>query len=296
MQTLESLETTGTALLPIGLVERVLERLDFTAHPEATLDGLNALYATWGYRVPFDNVRKLIHVRAGRPQPLPGSEPAEFFEAWLRYGTGGTCWAVAGALHALLRTLGFDAVRGVATMLAAPHLPPNHGTVLVTLDGVRYLIDGAMLCGEPLRLHDEEETIVEHPAWGLRCARRAGQWLIDWRPLQKVDGFQCRLERFDASAAEYRELYEKTRAWSPFNYQLSARLNHGDEVIGTAFGQAVTLHANGQVTQRPIDQAERKRLLIEELGMSEEIVHQLPDDVPTPPPPGSRAALNQGQM
>ena len=271
-------------------MERVLERLDFTAHPEPTLDGLWALYSTWGHRVPFDNVRKLIHVRAGKAGALPGGDAQEFFEAWLRYGTGGTCWAVAGALHALLRSLGFDAMRGVATMLAAPNIPPNHGTVQVTLDGARYLVDGAILSGEPLLLNEAAQTKIDHPAWGVQCALRDGLWHIAWRPLHKVDGFECRIESFGASAAEYGERYESTRGWSPFNYQLSARLNHGDEVVGLGFGHAVTLHADGRVTQLEIDHDERMRRLVETLGMSEEIVRQLPEDVPTPPPPGSQTA------
>ena len=57
-----------------------------------------------------------------------------------------------------------------------------------------------------------------------------------------------------------------------------------------AFGQAVTLHADGRVTQRPVDDAERRRILIEAIGLSEAIVSQLPADSPTPPPPGSRLA------
>jgi hypothetical protein len=51
----------------------------------------------------------------------------------------------------------------------------------------------------------------------------------------------------------------------------------------------VTLHDNGEVTQVPIPHEERMRLLVEQIGLSEEIVSQIPEDVPTPPPPGSRA-------
>jgi len=42
--------------------------------------------------VPFDNVRKLIHVKSGKAGPLPGGTAEDFFTAWLRHGTGGTCW------------------------------------------------------------------------------------------------------------------------------------------------------------------------------------------------------------
>jgi hypothetical protein len=60
-----------------------------------------------------------------------------------------------------------------------------------------------------------------------------------------------------------------------------------------AFGSAATLHADGTATHARITDAERRRFLVERLGMSEEIVAQLPPDVPTPPPPGSRTAMSQ---
>jgi N-hydroxyarylamine O-acetyltransferase len=272
------------------LLEDILLRLGFSSQPELTLDGLRAVYGAWCRRVPFDNVRKLIHVRTADPRPLPGSTPEDFFEAWLRHGTGGTCWAGAGSCHALLRCLGFEAERGVATMLHAPDAPPNHGTVRVRLDGEYYLVDCSMLHGEPLRLDAVEETRIAHPAWGVVCAIRDGHWHVTWRALHRVDGFECRLERFGAEADEYQRRYERTREWSPFNYEVTARLNRGEEVTGLAFGEALTLHADGAVSRAQVTHEDRQRLLMERLGLSEEIVSQLPHDVPTPPPPGSQTA------
>ncbi len=97
-----------SALAP-ALVERVLAKLGLAAAPRADLGGLAALYAAWCRSVPFDNVRKLIHVRAAYPAPLPGDTPEDFFDAWLAHGTGGTCWAGNGALCALLESPGFRA-------------------------------------------------------------------------------------------------------------------------------------------------------------------------------------------
>src|SRR5262249_43690403 len=134
------------------------------------------------------------------------------------------------------------------------------------------------------------ETRVEHPAWGLRCSKPDGRWLVSWRPLHKTDGFECRFESFGATARDYVERYEKTRGWSPFNFELTARLNRGDRVVGAAFGKVVSLEADGSVRQAPATAGDRVRVLIEEIGMSEEIVSQLPLDIPTPPPPGSQTA------
>ncbi|MES2659228.1 MAG: arylamine N-acetyltransferase [Verrucomicrobiota bacterium] len=276
--------------LPQDLLERVLVRLGFQHQPGNTHKDLTAIYAAWCQKVPFDNVRKLIHMRAENPGTLPGSHAEDFFTAWLTHGTGGTCWAGSGALFSLLASLGFDCRRGLATMLVAPELPPNHATVLVKIDGANYLMDSSLLCGEPLRIDEEKETVIPHPAWGLSCAKRDGRWHIAWRPLHKTDGFECRIEHFDAGDADYQSFYEATRPWSPFNYELTLRTNRGDKVIGASFGQSVTLADDGSVRSTPLSTEERNRLLLEEIGLSEEIVSQLPPDMPTPPPPGSKTA------
>ncbi len=274
-----------------SLFERVLTRLGFSKRPEPTLAGLRALYGTWCRRVPFDNVRKVIHARAADPRPFPGSTAEDFFTAWLQHGTGGTCWSGAGACHTLLRWLGFDAERGIGTMLVAPHLPPNHGTVRVRFADGDYLVDCSILHGEPLRLVPGVETVVEHPAWGVRCTwDETGHARVLWRPLHVTGGLDCRYERFGATAEEYANFYEQTRDWSPFNYEVTARANRSEEALGVSFGRAVTYHADGSVTDVPVTPDERRRILIERIGLSEEIVSQLPPDVQTPPPPGSKTA------
>ena len=277
-------------LLPEELVEQVLAGLGLNQRPEPTFEGLRKLYAAWCQKVPFDNVRKLIHVRAVNSGPLPGSTAADFLKGWLRFGAGGTCWAGAGAFHAMLGTLGFQAVRGIGTMLAAPDLPPNHGTVAVNFDTDKYLVDCSILHGEPLLLRSDSQTSITHPACGVECSTREQRWHIHWRPLHRFDGFECRLERFDASGDEFNECHARTRGWSPFNYELTARINRGERVIGMSFGKEVSIEHDGSVTQRLISDAERKRVLIEEIGISEELVRLLPNDIPTPPPPGSRTA------
>ena len=280
-----------TSYLSDELLERVLAKLGFNSRPEPTPGNLRRIYSAWCRHVPFDNVRKLIHMRSGNGGPLPGSTATDFFEAWLKHGTGGTCWSGAGAFHALLRSLGFDAVRGIGTMLVAPDLPPNHGTVRVAFGTEEFLVDCSILHGEPLPLGGNTETGVEHRAWGVRCCRRNGRWHVIWRPLHMLDGLECRLDDFGFAHEDFQERYEQTRGWSPFNFELSARLNKKDRVVGIGFGKAVTLLPDGTEAAHPVTNAERRRLLIEEIGMSEEIVDRLPADMPTPPPPWSKTAM-----
>jgi len=278
------------AMLPEQLVERILGRLGLNRRPTPTIDALRSLYSAWCERVPFDNIRKLIHVRSVNPAPLPGTTPEDFFEAWLKFGTGGTCWPGAGALHAFLTALGFDAVRAIGTMMAAPNLPPNHGTVLVKLDSQMFLVDSSILHGHPLSLSRETETSVSHRAWGARCIWRETNWFVQWRPLMRLEGFDCRLDRFPATETDFQDSYARTRGWSPFNYELSVRANRGDKVIGVASGHAISLLPDGSVVRTPLTPGKRRRFLIEDVGITEGLVMQLPDDVPTPPPPWSQTA------
>jgi arylamine N-acetyltransferase len=279
-----------TEALSMELLERVLSRLRLSDRPAPTLDGLQTLYAAWCRKVPFDNVRKLIHIHNHDSGPLPGDDPSEFLEAWLTYGTGGTCWAGNGALHAVLVSLGFDATRGMGTMHAASEAPPTHGTVLVTWEGTWYVVDASILHGAPLPLHESTPTGVAHPVWGVHCTKRDGTWFIRWRPLHLPEGLDCRLQYLHVSRETFRERHEQSRAWSPFNYEVYARAIRGETVVGVVRGQRVAFDGAGGVRHTPLGGDDRLRVLVDELGMKEEIVQQLPPDTPTPPPPWSRTA------
>jgi N-hydroxyarylamine O-acetyltransferase len=164
--------------LSMDLLEQVLSRVGLAERPALTLDGLQTLYAAWCRKVPFDNVRKLIHLHRHAPGPLPGDDPAEFLSAWVTYGTGGTCWAGNGALHAVLEAMGFEVIRGMSTMRADADAPPTHGTVLVTWEETWYVVDASILHSAPLPLHEFVPTRVAHPVWGVHCRKHEGTWMI----------------------------------------------------------------------------------------------------------------------
>jgi N-hydroxyarylamine O-acetyltransferase len=177
-------------------------------------------------------------------------------------------------------------------MLVAPNIPPNHGTVLVAYDETRYVVDASMLHSEPLRLDPDTPTGVTHPAWGVQCSTRDGFWYIRWHPAHMLGGLDCRLDHLHVTREIFRERHEHTRPWSPFNYELYARLLCGEAVVSTTGGQRVELNGTGGVVRRQLEEDDRIRLLVDELGMKEEIVQRLPLDTPTPPPPWSRTARN----
>ena len=285
--------TTPTEVLTPELVERVLARLGLSEPVEPTLEGLQTLYAAWCRKVPFDNIRKLIHIYNLDPSPFPGDDATDFFEAWLAYGTGGTCWASNGALHALLRSLGFQATRGLCAMLVAPQNQISHGSVLVTHDETHYLVDASMLHSEPLRLDATTPMAIAHPSWGVTCHWRDGYWHVRWRSLLREKPIDCRVEELSVSRDTFREQHEQTRPWSPFNHELHIRLICGDTTSGIALGQRVEYDLSGACVRDHIEEDERQRLLIDELGVHEEMVQRLPADTPTPPPPWSQTAQRQ---
>jgi N-hydroxyarylamine O-acetyltransferase len=271
-------------------VAAVLDRLGAeAARPD--LLGLRAVYAAWCGAVPFDNVLKLIHLTAGRAGPLPGSTADDFFEAWLEDGVGGTCWAGNQALHDLLEALGFDVARAIATMMPTPEIKgPNHGTVIVTVDGDRWIADASILSGVPIRIPAAGETIGETENGGRlpRFEWLDGSPAVIWQALMAPAGFPCRIDLIGASSGDWDALHQRTAAWSPFNFQLSARVGRGDGSVGISSGQRFRFDADGTLSVTPLDLPERVRFLVEELGISEELAGQVPDDRPTPPRPEGR--------
>jgi N-hydroxyarylamine O-acetyltransferase len=264
------------------LVERVLEKLGLREPPSPDLSGLAELYSAWCRGIPFDNVRKLIWLREEIPGPLPGDAASDFLESWLLHGTGGTCWAGNGALHALLVSLGFEARRGYATMLVAPDIPPNHGTVSVEIEDASYLVDASILFHEPIPL--VAGARIDHPAWGVRLHNADGNLRIAWRAFH-MDPLECRIDSTLATREDFESFHEATRSWGPFNYSLSARRIDGDEVIGASFGKIASLNNPGPALLEDASPASRKSLLVDRLGISEEMADRLPDDQPLPAPP-----------
>lgn len=281
----------GSQTLTPDLADRVLEAFGLSTRPAPDLAGLATLYDAWCRHVPFDNIRKLIAVRAADPAPLPGDDPAEFLSQWLEHRVGGTCWAGNGALCALLEQLGFDARRGVATMLVAPDIPPNHGTVVVDLAEGRFVVDASIMYVEPLRAEPGVEAHVAHPVWGVTGRWRDERFAINWRPMLREDRIDCRVDEWSVDVPRFRAQHELTRAWSPFNFELTFNLVRGDARIGVGNGLGRRIDGSGE-TAFPL--TDRVAFLVETCGVSEAMARRVPEDVPMPPPPGSRTAERAG--
>lgn len=113
---------------------RYLRLLGFSSPPSG-LDGLRALVREHLFRVPFENVSKILLIkREGRGRV---TSLTEFMDGIEYHDLGGTCYTNNPHLFELLRVLGYD-----ADLLAADMTNPNvHTCIRVRLDSAEYHID-----------------------------------------------------------------------------------------------------------------------------------------------------------
>jgi N-hydroxyarylamine O-acetyltransferase len=263
-------------MLTPDLVERVLDKLGLVSRPQPDRAGLDDLYRAWCRRVPFDNLVKRIHLASGSAVPIANGAPEAFFASWLAHGTGGTCWPGAGALHALVATLGFDARRGSAAMYDDRTGPIHtHGTTLVRLDGTDYWVDSSMLTNVPLPLIPDEETRIDDPVGPVRAEPVEDLWRVWWTTVT-AEEIGCLLLDDDVSAEHYAARYEASREMSPFNAALYTTRNDDHARVSLLADTRFERTAAG-ITAEPTGD-DRDRILVEEFGYSEEIVARLPAD------------------
>jgi N-hydroxyarylamine O-acetyltransferase len=262
-----------------ALAEAVLDRLGLADRPAPDRAGLDRLYAAWCEHVTFDNLVKRIHLTSGSAEPIPNGPADAFFAAWLRDGTGGTCWPSSGGLHALLCRLGFDARRGSAAMrddLSGPiH---THGTVIVRVGGEEYWVDTSMLTQRVIPLRRGAETRLDDPIHQARVEPAGDLCRVWWTHPFLDEMLGCLLLDDDVTAEHYLARYEVSRDLSPFNTGVYATRSGIDTRVTVAFGQRWERRADG-ITSTDLGD-DRDRVLVEEFGYSEAIVAQLPPDDP----------------
>ena len=264
-------------MLTSHLTEQILEKLRLSCYPAMTVEGLAETYRSWCRYVPFDNIRKRIMSSCDPLQPLPGATAEDFFTHWIKYGTGGTCWAGHGALHSLLATLGFSVGYGISTMLSdrtGLDNSPGHGTLTVKCEDKTFITDATMLHGEPLPL---QEWSSSHPVWGTRVHQHDGYWCVNWKPLGR-SWLDCRLLATNVSDQEYPLRHERSRHNSRFDGALLIRLAGLDSISGIVKGEHVIRNSDGVETKASVTDDEQRKLLIEFYGISEEIVSLIPEN------------------
>ncbi len=272
-------------VLPPGLVERILTGLGLTQRPKPNLAGLSTLYDAWSGHVPFDNIRKRIWFDGDRKKPAPGLDPFDFFESWLTHGTGGTCWPTASALYALAHSLAFEARRSAGAMSESGEIGTRagHGTVLVALEGVDYLVDPSMLAFEPLPLITASSSATCDGIHAIRAVPLERGFDVYWRPGHSRDRpaqFRTLPEHDPVDHAFFVAGYDLSTESGPFNDAVCACRRTRDSIVTVGRKNRIAVNADGVVSVAPLTDAERVRVLIDEIGLSEKIVDALPRDMP----------------
>jgi arylamine N-acetyltransferase len=265
------------------LVDRVLSKLGLSERPSLEVAGLNSVLAAYCGSISFDNIQKRIWLAGEQTTPLTGGDPTEFFENWLAHGTGGTCWPINGGLYALIKSLGFKARRIAGRMILDEWPGTNHGSVLVTLDGIDYFVDANIGCFRALSFVPGTPASTGDGIHDISAVPIKGSFDIIWyqghdreEPLR----FRPEPEHDPVDHAFFLERYDRTIRISPFNDSLFICRRFPDLILTLGRKNKITVAADGTMTTTEITDDGRKRVLVEELEISEEIVGTLPPDVP----------------
>ncbi len=282
------------------LLNRILDRLGFREPLGTDVAALQRLYASWCMHVPFDNVRKMIVLNSEVKQPLPGLDASEFFENWLKNGSGATCWPMANAFYELLSSLGYHACRVAGFMRDLGII--NHGSVKVSINGREYLADASLLLNVILPL-DHGVFIHDDPIFPVESEPDGKSHLVWILTPPGNDYFYCRMTGNPVDFSLFDERYETSREKSIFNQRLYARHNYPGELI-ILWGNARFSKTVEGIKCRDLSRDEVCKTLETDIGISSSLINEWvssgsldasfepPSEAPPPPsvakPPSQR--------
>jgi N-hydroxyarylamine O-acetyltransferase len=198
---------TVTRLIPLvnrptagDVLDRLLERIGLDAAPAPDLDGLRRVHRAYAGTVPYDD----LAVQLGECENL---DPARLVERIVGDRRGGYCFELNAVFALLLERLGFAVTRHEAVV--GGEGPTNHMTLVVDVEGERWLVDAGLGEGflDPLPLRPGEHRgaaaftwTLEHEAAGTWwCGQPAGSSFTGFRmqpepvPLTAFDPHHARL-------------------------------------------------------------------------------------------------------
>ena len=273
-------------MLPAEILDRVKSKLGLQGRPGLDLAGLNRIYAAYSGHVPNDNIQKRIWLSGDKSRPVTGGEPIEFFQNWLEHGTGGTCFPANGALCALLCALGFNAWRilGSVMMEGIEH-EGNHGTVLVRIDDTEYLVDAQLAAFSALPLIAGRSTSTGNGIHDIHTVPRGEQLDVQWYPgsnrqIPMVTRLDLKRGPVDHNVflAQYALSALRDRRRSPFNDALFIGRHFPDRILNIGRRTRTEVSTDNVAKRSEITLAERAQILVDEFGVSAEIVQAIPPD------------------
>ena len=270
MKTKLNLETA----LKESTFEKVMERFGYSEKPEPSLSTLNNIFKKWCRLVGYDNVLKRIHIEENHAGPFPVMNSNDFLENWMKHGTSGSCWPSSEALFGVLVHAGFCPERVAGQMLECNDpMDPNHGALIVHLEGAEYYTDPSIVSEEVLKLEKGIASKTRSKAFGIWNTGDGHVW---WRPGHSRVAIEIETKLRELSNDFFSYRYEKTKEFSLFNTTLYVRRNCNDGIVTYGRGNILRVDTEGELTAEPIENKDMADFLINNMGLSEEIVARVP--------------------
>jgi N-hydroxyarylamine O-acetyltransferase len=208
----------GSFTMPADWTHRYLALLG-VEQEAPVLDALTHLTRAHVLTIPFENVTSILRRQASPvPHPVVAIDPEATLQRWERRAGGGVCFDMTEMLSRLLMALGYQAYPVAAGRVDPTGWHGGHQAMLVTIDGIRYLVDvgnGTPFL-EPIPL---DRTFEVHRA-GLAYRFRADDASDGWVRDHWIDGawspfcvFDLRPAGAPLRAAAYQRHHTPGASW-----------------------------------------------------------------------------------
>lgn len=133
-------------------------------------------------RLPFENLTKIIKEATSGTAAAARRFPDEVIADHLRFGTGGTCFALTSTLLHLVRALGWQAEPILADRRYGAE---THSGLLVWIEGKPHLLDPGYLIVRPLPLPAAGEVVIPTAFNEVTLTAREGGAKVDLHTVQQ---------------------------------------------------------------------------------------------------------------
>jgi arylamine N-acetyltransferase len=186
-------------------------------------------------------------------------------------------------MYALARALGYRA-RRIAGSVIIPNYPvgANHGSVLVNLDGVEYIFDLVLGGFKVLPLVSGRSASAETGMHNVQVVPlESGAFELAFRlgfapaPLP----FRTEPEHDPVDHAFFLARYNNANRVGFFNDTLLISRRFANSIVTVGRGKKIVVTPDGASNITELSADQRKEVLVQELGLSPEVVSMIPPDI-----------------
>jgi len=255
--------------LKTKIVQNILDRFKIKTLA-CNEDGLLKLYQAWCRNIPFDNFWKRFELTGAMLTDQQQMDPNHFFEIWLTHGLGGTCWTTMHAMSQLLNHLGFNTRFIGGSMGAIGSI--NHGSLIVSFpNGKEFIVDTSVLNEQPIELTIEEIKNKIHP---IKLISKEETPVMLFEYPSKKDVMICSIDKKKITLEKIKAMYKESLTKSLFNDCVYIRKNN-EQGINTIIGTTLYTKSADNIEKRILNKEERKSVLINIMGLSEEVTNHI---------------------